>query len=403
MKRMNGRKSAETRGKSGTRSQVYMAPWNRDGSEMVRSWLLGIALLLAIATVLPGAVAMQAMDVGGPGASGGPGDAAAAVGPSARLVATAGSTPTPTHVGTSTTSGNATATDADVTVGESVAGALTVQGADVERELESRTFQVRLAVAGNTTTPNASRGALLAAELRSARFRLRVLEDRMAEVRADHTAGEVGDRAFRVRMARLTAESRALDQRIDRLEAAAAPLSNETRREFGLTAAQFRRLSNETATLEDAESERVFRTYVGSYSFGGVYRPYSDDSLGEYNASKSELDVEIQSIDSQASFYREQYEEVDATAEDSDSEAVQDALECALSHIEAAEEALREARDAAGRGDLDAAQTHLQTARDELEAAAVCLERAREELSGDYQTPTSSYNKTTYEYDGDDN
>lgn len=224
----------------------------------------------------------------------------------------------------------------------------------------------------------------------------------MAEVRADHTAGEVGDRAFRVRMARLTAESRALDQRIDRLEAAAAPLSNETRREFGLTAAQFRRLSNETATLDDAEGERVFRTYVGSYSLGAVYSPYSDDPLGESNASKSELAVEIDSVDSQASFYRGQYEDVEASAEDSDSEAVQDALACALSHIEAAEAALRKARDAAGRGDLDTAQTHLQTARDELEAAAECLERAREELSGDSQTPTSSYKESTYEYDGDD-
>lgn len=333
---------------------VYKPVWRREGSEMLRSWLLALAVLVATVAAFPGAVAAPAIDSGG--------------------------------------TGNETGNATNVTPGESVAGALAVQESEVESDLDSRALVVRLSVAANTSAPNASRGELLAAELRGTEFRLAALEDRKATLRAARAEGNISDKAFRVRVARLAAEARALNARIERLETAAARLPNETREEYGLTDAAFGRLATASANLTDAETESLFRAFVGNYSLAADYPGDPNDALDEYNDTDVQLSVEIDRASSEVSFYREQYRDVEAQVEDSDSEEAREALECALEHLDAAEEAVRKARDAADRGDLEAARSHLQTARNELEAAAECLERAREELSESYRTPTGSRN-----------
>lgn len=345
----------------------------------MRSWLLAlVALAVLVATVaaFPGAVAAPALG----------GETAA---PAAQA--------TPQAV----TAGNASDNATDVTPGESVAGALAVQGSDVERDLESRAFDVRLSRAANASAPDASRGRLLATELRAAEVRLAVLEDRKAALRTARAAGNVSDRAFRVRMARLVAETRALNERIERLETTSDGLPNETRDEYGLTDATFERLATASSNLTDAETERLFRSFVGNHSLAADYPREVNDTLDGDGDTEAHLSADIDRVSAEVSFYREQYRQAEARAEDSDSdsEEVREALACAREHIAAAEEAVRNAREAADRGDLETARSHLRTARTELAAAVECVERARENLYEDGPTPTTSGDKDgSYDY-----
>lgn len=139
--------------------------------------------------------------------------------------------------------------------GATFAGVVGVQGAEVEGEVAQRALDRRLAAAET----NASKAAVLAGETEDARGQLADLRERRETLRARYQSGEITRGEYRSKLARIAAQIRTLERRLNTSAAVAADLPPETLRERGVNVsaiAELRRNASEMADGEVAEAAR---------------------------------------------------------------------------------------------------------------------------------------------------
>ena len=132
------------------------------------------------------------------------------------------------------------------------AGIVGAQEAEVREEYDSRSFGERLAAASS----NASRAAVIKEETNRIAARLEILETRKAELQ------EIDD-DNRAQVTSFVAQSRVLEQRLDRVQQAAETLPPALREEYGLTEQTFRTLRTQTEALTTPEMRALARDVAG--------------------------------------------------------------------------------------------------------------------------------------------
>lgn len=332
---------------------------------MVRTWLVSLALAVALVATMPGGTAVAvASDAG---------------------VAAAGTVASdPVQSGTVDAHGSLAGDEnvSNATAGSAVAGAVGVGASELEDDLQSRTVAVRLAAAENATAPNASRASVVAAELERARDRLSSIERQRAELRAARANGSIDADEYRVRSARLTAEARGLRDRIAFLKSVAGTLPPVLAEDDGLDPATFEALDRRSANLTDETDARLFRAVVGEYAVG-TFDTAAENVTAEYDPPAA---FAVRRAAANRSLYREQLRLVEARAGDNAPTEVEAAIDCSRSQLDAADGHLQAAREAVDRGDQSAAREAVAAARAAMDEAADCLERARKRLGEEWET-----------------
>ncbi|MFC6786628.1 hypothetical protein ACFQFH_12265 [Halobaculum halobium] len=139
--------------------------------------------------------------------------------------------------------------------GATFAGVVGVQGAEVEGEVAQRSLDRRLAGAES----NASKAAVVAGETENARQQLSTLRERRETLEQRYQSGEITRGEYRSRLARIGAQIRTLEHRLNATAAAAEGIPEESLRERGVNASaidELRRNASEMGGGEVAEAAR---------------------------------------------------------------------------------------------------------------------------------------------------
>jgi len=139
--------------------------------------------------------------------------------------------------------------------GATFAGVVGVQGAEVEGEVAQRSLDQRLAAAGSNT----SKASVVAAETEDVRQQLSELRERRETLDQRYESGEITRGEYRSKLARIGAQIRTLERRLNATAAVAEGLPEETLRERGVNASaidELRRNASEMGGGEVAEAAR---------------------------------------------------------------------------------------------------------------------------------------------------
>jgi hypothetical protein len=153
-------------------------------------------------------------------------------------------------------------------------GIVGAQEAEVREAYDSRSFEERLAEASN----DESRAAVVSTELEQLGTRLDTLEAQRADIEAIDDDDD--DREYRTRVTRFVAQSLILEQRLDRVEAAAETLSPSVREEFDLTDRTFNMLRDRATSLTTPAMIDIARGVAGD-DVGDDLNDDRDDDGGE--------------------------------------------------------------------------------------------------------------------------
>lgn len=159
----------------------------------------------------------------------------------------------PTTNGATQTENNATAP------GEQLSGAINVQGAELDGELDQRAFGIRFSQAPD----NSSKAAVLADRLQTVDKRLTELEERKADLEARHDAGEITDGRFRAEMAKIATQIRLLSQATNQTEQATTAVPRAALEERGVNATAIQTLRNRASELSGPEVAAIARDIAG--------------------------------------------------------------------------------------------------------------------------------------------
>lgn len=196
-------------------------------------------------------------------------------------------TTTNTAETTATNESNSTSEDdsGGIAPGEQLAGVFAVQQAEIDGELESRSFGKRVSEAAS----NDSKARVVADQLNESRERLEELRERRSELRAARESGNISRGHYHARAAQLTAEIRSLQRLLDRSSDVARKLPAETRRSNGIDSADVERLRTGARTLSDEEVSDVARRVAGPGVGNGLA---ADEKPGERKGTeRSETDA----------------------------------------------------------------------------------------------------------------
>ncbi|MFB6123549.1 MAG: hypothetical protein ABEJ78_08830, partial [Haloferacaceae archaeon] len=187
--------------------------------------------------------------------------AAAIAGPAAAVVAPADA---PTQVATTGAPDNAS----DVKPGHRFAGVVGVQQAEIEGEMEERTFGVRV-----TNATNETKADVVAAEVNQLRERLRELRAQREQLREARANGTISEGTYRSRMAIVLAKTRTTTRMLSASEAVSRTLPAAALEAHGVSTDEIQRLRRDADEMSGPEVAALARSVVGEV----VGRDHEDD------------------------------------------------------------------------------------------------------------------------------
>lgn len=158
-----------------------------------------------------------------------------------------------------TRTGSANATT-DLSPGERLSGVIGVQGAEVDGEVSSRSFEIRLAEAET----DEERAAVVAAQLERNERRLAELRERREELRQRRDAGNVSPGAYAARTAAIGTQAATVNRTTNRSAEVAAGLPAEALAERGVDADRIRTLRDRASELSGPETAAIAREIGGN-------------------------------------------------------------------------------------------------------------------------------------------
>lgn len=150
--------------------------------------------------------------------------------------------------------------------GATFAGVVGVQGAEVEGEVASRALDRQLATADS----NESKAAVVANESAALREQLTDLRERRETLRERYQSGNISRGEYRAKLARITAQTRTLERRLNATTAAAEGLPEETLRERGVNVSALQELRANASNMTDGEAAEAARQIAGNGAGQGL-------------------------------------------------------------------------------------------------------------------------------------
>lgn len=152
----------------------------------------------------------------------------------------------------------------DTAPGEQFAGTVSVGEAEVENDVEERAFANRLSEADN----DSERAAVIAAELNETEDRLAELREQREQLRTAYENGEISEREYRVKTAKLAAQLSGVEEITNRSETAAAGIPNGTLAANGVDTERIDRLRSSASELRGGEVADIARNIAGPNAGG---------------------------------------------------------------------------------------------------------------------------------------
>jgi hypothetical protein len=162
--------------------------------------------------------------------------------------------------------GNETGGNDSVAPGERFAGVLGAQEAEIDGELESRSFGLAVARAAS----NESKAALIAAEVNETGADLDELEQRREELEHARENGSISEGRYRAEMAELAARADNERRMINESANESAGLPAELLESKGINATAIRTLQDRASNMTGPEVATIARTIAGPGTGAGV-------------------------------------------------------------------------------------------------------------------------------------
>lgn len=163
------------------------------------------------------------------------------------------------QVAANETTANATTTNATAP-GAQLAGVVGVQQAEVDGDLDNRTFGLRVANADS----DEERAAIIAERQTETRERLATQRDRFADLRAARANGTISDAEYRGRVATVAAESANTERDAEQLNRSARDLPPAVRERNNITFTAIERLRADARTLGGPKTAAIARSIGGT-------------------------------------------------------------------------------------------------------------------------------------------
>ncbi len=161
--------------------------------------------------------------------------------------------------GTDTGEGGETA---EIAPGERLGGVVGVQQSELDGEIERNAFAIALERAPD----DATRAGLIAEKLGQTEARLSELEERRAELQQQRENETISEGRYRAQTAKLATETETVKQQLNRSNATAATLPEETLRENDVNTTAIRTLSDRANELSGGEVAEIARGIAGDRS-----------------------------------------------------------------------------------------------------------------------------------------
>lgn len=166
----------------------------------------------------------------------------------------AGAADTASQTGTSTPSPNESSAPGAV-----LAGAVDVQEAEVESDLEGRAFGISIARAAS----NGSKAAVVADEVRELERRTEALRDRKQSLIEARQNGSISEARYRAEMAALVARIDAVERQLNRTESASNDVPAGLLESRGVNATAIATIRNDSRALAGPEVSAIARSIAG--------------------------------------------------------------------------------------------------------------------------------------------
>ena len=165
--------------------------------------------------------------------------------------------------------------------GQRLAGVIGAQRAEVEGEIETRTFGVRIALA---SSPRAKAG-VVANQVNQLERRLDALRDRRAALERARENGSVSDGAYRAQVTELVVRIESTQRRINATDDVANDLPESDLKAAGVNQSNIAQLRRQATNLTDEESSGLVRSVFGDGVGEGMCDPSSSvlDSVDSGN------------------------------------------------------------------------------------------------------------------------
>jgi len=166
-----------------------------------------------------------------------------------------------------TTESTATpAENATIAPGEQLSGVVSVQDAELEGEVQSRAYGIRVANASG----NDSRAAVVAEQLGDIETRLTELEQRRQTLDEARENGSMSEGQYRARVARVAAETQTVERLANQSNAMAQDLPAESLEAKGINATAITTLSERANELSGPEVAEIARSIAGENVGNGL-------------------------------------------------------------------------------------------------------------------------------------
>lgn len=152
----------------------------------------------------------------------------------------------------------------DTAPGEQFAGSVSVGEAEVENDVEQRAFGHRLQEAEN----DSERAAIIAEKLNETEKELAELREQRAALEEAYLNGEISEREYRVRTAKIAATLSGIEGTANKSAAAAAGIPNRTLAANGVDAERIDQLRSNASELRGGEVAEIARNIAGPNAGG---------------------------------------------------------------------------------------------------------------------------------------
>lgn len=262
----------------------------------------------------------------------------------------------------------------DVAPGERLSGAVGVQSAEFEGEMERRTFGIRVAKAPS----NESKADVVKTQLNSIEARLAALEQQKADLEEARENGNISEGRYRAEIAKLAAQTETVKQLADDSEEQANGLPADLLMEKEINVSAIQTLKYHAGNLSGPEVAEIARSIAGDNVGAPVDRGASDQA-GPAGGDEDRASQSITRASQQINTAQDRLADArDRINESNASDETLAALGDAEAELEQAEQSLEDARDAMDDGDYEAA---IQAAEEALDHATQALDRARDALA----------------------
>lgn len=163
------------------------------------------------------------------------------------------------------------ATDS-VSPGQRLTGVIGAQRAEVEGEIASRSFDVRVSAASSSR----AKASVVAEEVTDLEGRLETLQNRRSELERAHQNGNVSEGVYRARLTELAARIETTKRLVDATDTVANDLPENDLEAAGVRPTNIAQLRQRAVTLSERETVDLARSVVGDDVGEGMGAPASD-------------------------------------------------------------------------------------------------------------------------------